>query len=119
AAGTHTDVEVELDRAIEDGEYLWVIAHVESNGNTTFDGPEVDTPVTDAENGNPDLTGDLAGLLAFPVLLTQVDEADGAFSGEIAASGVSLVTFTGTTLESLVAAAQAEGLISVAATVDG
>lgn len=118
-AGTHADVEITLDRAIEDGEYLWVMAHEESNDNTTFDGPTVDLGVVDETNGNPDLTGDLAGLLAFPVLQTLSVQAEGGFEGDISASGVSLVVFTGETLENLVAAATEEGLISVAATVDG
>ncbi len=119
-AGTHSDVAIDLDRAIEDGETLWVVAHEEANGNTTFDGPDTDTGVVDTTNGNLDLTGALSGLLGFPVLQTvNVVQTEGAFEGEIAASGVSLVVFNGTSVADLLAAAQAEDLISVAATVDG
>ena len=119
AAGSHSDVTVDLDRAIQDGEYLWVVAHADTNGNGTFDGGSVDLSVTDSTNGNLTLTGALQGLLGFPVLQTLAVQAEGAFQGNIAASGISLVTFTGTTLEGLIQAAQAEGLVSVAATVDG
>ncbi len=119
-AGTHSDVSVALNREVEDGEYLWVMAHADTNANGTFDGPDVDLGVSDSVNGNLTLTGALEGLLAFPVLANvNVQAGDGAFQGDLAASGVSLVLFAGTTVDGLVQAAQAENVISVAATVDG
>ncbi|MEX1023361.1 MAG: hypothetical protein WD058_09465 [Dehalococcoidia bacterium] len=116
-AGAHSDISIDLDRAIEDGEHLWVSVYNETNANATFDGATVDLAVTDAVNGNVDLDG----ALTFPVLanVSADVEGDGSFSGDIAAVGSSLVLFSGGSLDDLVAAANAEGVLTVVATVDG
>ncbi|MEX2373485.1 MAG: hypothetical protein WD800_06735 [Dehalococcoidia bacterium] len=111
AAGAHSDISIDLDRAMEDGEHLWVSVYSETNANATFDGATVDLAATD----------DLGDALTFPVLasVTADIEGDGSFSGDIAAVGSSLVLFSGGSLDDLVATASAEGVLTVVATVDG
>lgn len=113
-AGTYTDLAVTLDRAIQDQEYLWPMVHVESGANTSFDAA-VDVAAVDATNGNVNL-GQLVG---FPVQLNLQAASDGSFSGDIANLGVSLVLFSGGSMDGLVAAAQAEGVTTISATVNG
>jgi hypothetical protein len=113
-AGTYTDLAVSLDREIEDGEYLWPMLHVESGADTTFD-VTVDVAEVDAINGNVAL--DLT--VGFPVQLNLQVQTDASFSGSIADVGVSLVVFSGGALADLVAAAEAESVVTIAVTVDG
>jgi|GEM_PF-412528 hypothetical protein len=50
SVGGNTDVEVTLDRPVIDGETLFAMLHSEDNGNTTYDGPGVDAPVTNSND---------------------------------------------------------------------
>ena len=52
AAGTHTHIPVPLPRLAEDGKELWVALHAEQSGNTSFDDPAVDGPLTEAATGS-------------------------------------------------------------------
>jgi hypothetical protein len=113
-AGTYTDLAVTLDRAIQDQEYLWPMVHVESGTDTSFNA-STDVAAVDATNGNVNI-GQVVG---FPTQLTLQAATDGSFSGDIANLGVSLVLFDGGSMAQLVAAAQAESVTTISATVDG
>jgi len=113
-AGTYTDLAITLDRSIEDQEYLWPVVHVESGADTSFNA-STDVAAVDATHGNVNL-GQLVG---FPVQLTLQAATDGSFSGDIANVGVSLVLFGGGSMNELLAAAVAEDVTTIAATVNG
>ena len=51
ASGSHGDVAVHLPRPLADGERVWVALHHEQNGNTSFDGPIADPPLTEGVPG--------------------------------------------------------------------
>ena len=65
-AGSHTNVTIQLDRPIENGEYLWPMLHSEDNGNGVYDDPGTDAPIADAGTGN----ADFGGVVTFPMQLT-------------------------------------------------
>ena len=51
APGSHSDVAIQLPRPLEDGDRVWVALHREQNGNTSFDGPAADPPLTEGVPG--------------------------------------------------------------------
>ena len=51
APGSHADVAVQLPRPLEHGDRVWVALHREQNGNTSFDGPAADPPLTEGVRG--------------------------------------------------------------------
>lgn len=114
-AGTHTDVEIDLNRPIVSSEYLWVMMHVESNANTSFDGATVDIAAVDATNGNADLENQVVSRALVTIALPTLP----AFTGTIPVRGVALVLFEGGSIADLVAATQAQGVTTVSTTVDG
>ncbi len=67
AAGTHTHIRVPLPRLAEDGEELWVALHAEQSGNTSFDGPAVDGPLTEAATASRGPQGQVAARIAVMV----------------------------------------------------
>ena len=67
AAGTHTHIPVPLPRLAEDGKELWVALHAEQSGNTSFDGPAVDGPLTEAATGSRGPQGQVAARIAVVV----------------------------------------------------
>lgn len=114
-AGTHAAVKIDLDRPIASGEYLWVMMHVESNANTSFDGATVDIAAVDATNGNADLGNQVVSRALVTIGLPTLP----SFQGTIPVRGVALVLFEGGSIADLVAAAQAQGVTTVSTTVDG
>jgi plastocyanin len=64
-AGTHKNVEIDLDPAPVNDQVVWAMVHTEDNGNETYDGASVDLPVVDEEAGNPDF----GGVIVFPITL--------------------------------------------------
>ena len=51
APGSHSDVAIQLPRPLEDGDRVWVALHREQNGNSSFDGPAADPPLTEGVRG--------------------------------------------------------------------
>ncbi len=67
AGGSHnTDLVVQLDRPLKDGETVWAMLHTENNGNKTYDGASIDLPTVSTHCGNP-ATGNIA---TFPIKIS-------------------------------------------------
>lgn len=60
APGSHAAIAIELPRPLEDGDRLWVALHEEQNGNSSFDGPAADPPLTEGVAGPRGPQGQLA-----------------------------------------------------------
>jgi plastocyanin len=61
-----TNLQVQLDRPLKEGETLWPMLHTEDNGNTTYDGAAVDLPTVDANCGN----SAAGNIVTFPMKIT-------------------------------------------------
>ncbi|MEX1022675.1 MAG: hypothetical protein WD058_05965 [Dehalococcoidia bacterium] len=92
--GAYGDVEVALDREIEDGEVLWAVLYTENNLNSTFDAG-IDMSVTDTESGNPAVDG----LVAFPMRMAQAPAVRIDVAGADAREGDRGVTVPAVTLD--------------------
>ncbi|MEZ4503939.1 MAG: hypothetical protein R3C39_15050 [Dehalococcoidia bacterium] len=68
-AGTHTNVPVDVNRALVNHEYVWPMLHTDGNGNGVYDDPATDPPVTDADAGNAQIND----VVAFPGQVTVFD----------------------------------------------
>ncbi len=65
ASGSVTGQEIQIDRPLVDGEYLWPMLHTDGNGNGVYDDPATDPPIADSSSGN----ASFGGILVFRMLV--------------------------------------------------
>jgi len=48
SSGDHKDLKIKLDKPLDATVNIWPMLHTEDNGNTSYDGANIDKPATDA-----------------------------------------------------------------------
>ena len=72
-SGSVTSQQIQLDRPLVNGEYLWPMLHTDGNGNGVYDDASTDPPIADSSSGNESF----GGVLVFRMFVATTGAAQG------------------------------------------